>query len=737
MGICLGVFMNVLEFLNKLKISACVFGENQFTTEEERSSAFDESKHCLRSITNNEILIEIDLQVDNHENRLIAYKLQDENFRRLEEEGYEVYYFDHQGKSPYLRLYGFDNLNESNHKDFFENFVTAYCKELPIGFKYDSSFYGKFHWCPLEFAKHWKYGTIHNLKKFVNEGKKNIVKSEFLKNNRKNERTVEYGYSQLLLNPDASNSERASAVMQIFNSRKECCSAEDVFLYVNQYNNWTNYSPEETRKKVYELINKYGSQPNPLWTNTKIREKALLLLISRERNKATELLVDTLKDRNKFYTTRSDEKAEIWIYMSGIYVPEGRTYIREELRQILKEAFTEQIANQVTSKIEADSYVDAEHFFSNNSVNEIAVENGILNIETKQLSTFSPDKIFFQKIPVVFDLEMKCEKIDSFFRTVLPCEEDVQSMYELFGFCLKKEYFIEKSFMFLGDGRNGKSKCLELLKRFLGPKNVVNIPLQKFERDQYSEAELLNKLANLAGDLSDQTITYTGTFKSLTGRDIISASRKYKTMVHFTNFAKQIFATNKLPKTNDTTAAFWERWVFFTFPYTFKAQQELDVLEKELSPKEFSNYKLKNPRIIEDISLPEEMSGLLNVALFGLERLNKNKKFTTSKSAKEIKNLWIRKSDSFLAFCIEYLEESPEEIITSKLLRHNYQNYCRNTRSIPESNKRIKEVLSREFGAQDTRKYVDQEQIIVWEGIKFKDGQTYEDLFSNKRSIIS
>jgi len=726
--------METISFLENNKIiNNCVFGENQYTKEEDRSISFDKNKHCLRSVTQKEIMIEIDLENNTPENRKVAYDIQEKNYANLEKEGYEVHYFDHQGKSPYLRLYGFDNLTESNHKAFYENFVKRYCAELPIGFKYDSSFYGNFHWCPLEFSKHWRYGTVHNLIKTSNEGKKNITKTEFLENTKKNERVIESGYSQILLNPLATNTDRASAVMQIYNSRKECCSAEDVFLHIDKFNKWQDYNPEITRNKVYDLLNKYGNKPNPLWTDTKIRERFLLLLNSKQRDEATELLVNTLRERNTFYTTRNDEKAEIWIYADGIYVPEGRTYIREELRTLLKEAFTAQLATQVTAKIEADSYIDAEEFFSNNSVNEIAVENGILNIETKQLTNFTPDKIFFQKIQVTYDPKVTCEKIDSFFRDILTWEDDITSMFELFGFCLKKEYFIEKSFMFLGEGRNGKSKCLELLKRFLGPNNVVNIPLQKFERDQYSEAELLNKLANLAGDLSEQTINYTGTFKSLTGRDIISASRKYKTMVHFTNFAKQIFATNKLPKTNDTTVAFWERWVFFTFPYTFKNQDELTKLESE--PGEFPKYKLINPRIIEEIVSPQEMSGLLNKSLEGLQRLNKNKKFTTSKSAEEIKNLWIRKSDSFLAFCLENLEGSIDEIITVKLLRNKYQKYCRNTKSFPENDKRIKEILSREFGAQEIRRTMEGEQTQVWEGVRFKNGQIHEDLFSNKQSI--
>jgi len=37
-------------------------------------------------------------------------------------------------------------------------------------------------------------------------------------------------------------------------------------------------------------------------------------------------------------------------------------------------------------------------------------------------------------------------------------------MFELFGFLLYKNYFIEKGVMFIGDGRNGKGKTINLMK---------------------------------------------------------------------------------------------------------------------------------------------------------------------------------------------------------------------------------------------------------------------------------
>jgi hypothetical protein len=127
-----------------------------------------------------------------------------------------------------------------------------------------------------------------------------------------------------------------------------------------------------------------------------------------------------------------------------------------------------------------------------------------------------------------------------------------------------------------GNGRNGKSKTIELMKNFLGHKNCTGIPIQKLEKDKFSIIGLFGKMANLAGDISKEALGNTGVFKNLTGRDPIDASRKFQNSITFVNYAKMIFACNELPETNDMTDGFWERWVYLDFPYKFVSQKDYD-----------------------------------------------------------------------------------------------------------------------------------------------------------------
>jgi P4 family phage/plasmid primase-like protien len=448
-----------------------------------------------------------------------------------------------------------------------------------------------------------------------------------------------------------------------------------------------------------------------------IKEKAKEFIFLKKKSQLTELVVSYIKNNNYIYTTKDDLKSEVWIYKNGIYVPQGRSEISEIVRFILEEAYTSHLCNEVIAKIEADTFIEQEIFFKSNYLEEIPVSNGILNIMTKKISDFNPKKIFFNKLPIEYNPEAKCKKIIEHFKTVLRSEEDVPVMLELFGYLLYKEYKIEKAFMFVGGGRNGKSKTIELMKRFLGVENCSAIPLKSMHEESFDIWELFGKMGNLAGDLSKTDLKETGMFKLLVGRDTISAKRKFLTAIKFTNYAKMIFACNELPLIYDLSDGFWTKWVLMEFPYKFVTENEYYLTEA----KERKYLKIMNPDIVNQISTPEEMSGLLNESIGALHRLLKKGDFSYSVGTKEIKDIWLRKANSFMAFCMDCLTENYEIKIPKHVIRKAYALYCKNYKVKQMSDRVIKSTLEEEFGANEERSNVDGQFIRVWEGITFKE----------------
>ena len=451
----------------------------------------------------------------------------------------------------------------------------------------------------------------------------------------------------------------------------------------------------------------------------KAKTEFMMLTTGKEKNwgAASEMLAKFIEEKMWIVTTKDDIKSEMWVYKDGIYTPQGRSEIKEFLRNLLGEYYSQFIYGLVMAKIEPDTFDDYDHFFKTSYPNEVPVMNGILNIRTRELSEFNPNKIFFNKMPVEYRPECKCPKIDKFFRDVLKNEEDVNILYEMVGYGLLDEYKFEKAFMLHGEGRNGKGRSIMLIKKLFGVENCVAVSLMSLKSDNFSLSELFGKRLNLAGDIGNQDLKETNMFKSLTGRDLITAKRKFLKDLHFENNAKFVFACNELPMVYDLTKGFWERWILLDYPYTFVSKEEYDAAPDK------SMLKLKDEDILQKISTPDELSGLLNASLDALDKLEKNKMFSTTKGSEEVKSTWIRKSNSFVAFCWDNIEDNYDGRISKKDLRKKYAEYCKQHKVPAKSDFVIKKVLQETYGAVEIRGGYDSTfgmRNDSWEGIAFK-----------------
>ena len=671
----------------------------------------------------------------------------EETIANLEKEniGYELH--DHKGKCPHLTIY----LDRDAAKEEKEAVVSYYVPKESWEFA-DTSLYGV-HLIAVPYAVHWKYGTIKELVKNGGVLIINVNDEKFKKiiNNKNNEEfSLNLGgiTAKIVSRIKITDLAIEHGVIKGKGTKLyHCCfhSDKNPSLSLNDKRGWfkcfgcgksgniidfvmasEHISKEEAINKLKERadIIDYKKERKSFGDDiSKLRDVVLLNLAAHHTRDATELLCDYLKKQENIYTTRDDIKAEVWIYREGNYVPNGKTYIKEFCREILGEAYTPHITNEVINKVETDTYIDAKEFFNSESVDEIPVENGVLNILTRELSPFNPKKIFFNKLPIKYNPTKECPTIIKFFSDVLRNDSDIPILEELFGYCLLKDYRIQKAFMFNGSGANGKGRVLELLKRFLGPENCVNFPLQDFEKDNFAISQLHGKLANISGDLSNQALEYTGNFKMLTGGDIISANRKFLSRITFTNYSKQIYSANQLPKTHDLTPAFFRRWILIDFPFTFWPDGDYKKIS-EIEKQEKIGTKLKSriadPIIIDKIVSEEELSGLLNKGLDGLKRLLENKEFSYSKGIEDVKNMWIRKSDSFQAFCMDCVIADPLRMISKAELRHEYTNYCNKHKLSPMGDRSIKDTLTQEYGVVDDRKVMDEGYMMVWKGITLK-----------------
>jgi putative DNA primase/helicase len=451
-----------------------------------------------------------------------------------------------------------------------------------------------------------------------------------------------------------------------------------------------------------------------------VKDKVLQDLVQGKRYLATETLAKYINTLERIYSLRDDKKEELWIYKDGVYIPEGKSYIKEICRGFLDSAFTERFCNEVIAKISVDNLINHDDFFNNVYLDEIPVLNGILNLKTKKLSPFTPDKIFFNKINAEYDPEKDCPKLKRFFKEILQ-EDDYPGIQELFGFCLWKENFTETSFLFRAGGSNGKSKTIEIIKAFLNPVNCVSVPLSQLEDGgSFKIIELHHKLVNVAGELSKSALQETDVFKSLTGRDSVTADRKFLRPITFVNYSKMIFNCNDRPPTYDLSDGFFRRWVVFHFKKKFVSKEKYETL----SESERVNVGIKDPDIVEKLCDPDEFSGLLNWAVDGLHRLLLNKEFSNTKSTEDTREEWLKDSNNFVVFFERNLDLSRGHLVSKDDLRNVYSEFCEVNGLDPVSDKAILWYLQTK-GVSSARRTKDfgnnhSEQVTCFVGCRFK-----------------
>jgi len=127
-------------------------------------------------------------------------------------------------------------------------------------------------------------------------------------------------------------------------------------------------------------------------------------------------LADDIRADYNFVT--HEKSGEIYVYNDGIYEPRGKVVIEDEAQKRLKDFARQHHINETVKIIKFSTYEKPEKF--DNPEHKIAVENGFLDPENRELEDFSPDKIHLTKINAKYDPEADCPKIKEFLSEILP-----------------------------------------------------------------------------------------------------------------------------------------------------------------------------------------------------------------------------------------------------------------------------------------------------------------------------
>lgn len=340
----------------------------------------------------------------------------------------------------------------------------------------------------------------------------------------------------------------------------------------------------------------------------------------------------TYRPQDGVYSCEDDEIEQVvWNYFPGI-TSHKRTEVVKAVRLMLN----------MKGKIEETD--DYKHL--------IAFRNGVYNLDTKELLPFSKDYIILNKIDWNYNPNAKSKYVDSMLDKISCFDPEIRAiMEELVGYAMYRGLEYDTAFILVGSkARNGKSTFTGILEHLLGKKNCSSADLRKVcdIKDEYTQAKLYGKLANIGDDISGEYIPDPSTFKSITSGETVQARQIYGKPFEFNPYATMIFSANNIPKIKDADNGVKRRMKIIPFDYQF------DPTAADFD----RNFENKIKKGAPDCSADDSMSYLINLGLAGLDRVFNNGDFTVSQKVEAALDEYNKECNPILAWIEEYLFEN-------------------------------------------------------------------------------
>lgn len=365
------------------------------------------------------------------------------------------------------------------------------------------------------------------------------------------------------------------------------------------------------------------------------------------------------------------------IYMSDeAYIMGYMTKLCPQLKDYQKQETVKYILNYL--------YDETVEFNSNPYV--VVFKNGILDLTTMKFEEMSPDHLESIMINCDYDPHAYSPTVDEFFRTATKGNKETERLlYEAMGYSMLKTNALQKAFMLIGTGRNGKSTYLDLCKSILGKGNYASISFKDLANN-FRASSLIGKLASFAGDISSQPIQDSDLFKSITAGEEVTLEEKYKAAQTLELFSTMFFACNKLPKTPDTSDGFYRRWVIVPFTADLTGISSVDgmTFKSKLLSEESRNY-----------AAYRAVQAIKNV-------LDNTLEFTEPAEVKEIKRNYRIDNSTILSWFKENFSSNVDKLVGKKQTEAylNYTTWCEGCGRPKSSRTTFLSTLSSELGIE-------------------------------------
>lgn len=247
----------------------------------------------------------------------------------------------------------------------------------------------------------------------------------------------------------------------------------------------------------------------------------------------------------------------------------------------------------------------------------VSVRNGLLHVQTREL--YPHDARLFNTVTVPFNYDPHAAapaRWLSFLGELWRDDSDsIALLQEFFGYVISGRTDLQKILLLVGPPRAGKGVITRILEALVGRGNCAGPTLASLGTN-FGLQPLLGKPLAVVSDArlgqtnSDQVVER---LLSISGEDMLTVDRKYQEPWTGTLPTRFVIVSNELPRFGDASGAIARRFAVLNATTSFLGRE--------------------NPNLTSE--LLEELPGILNWALDGLERIAATNTFTEPASSRD------------------------------------------------------------------------------------------------------
>ena len=425
------------------------------------------------------------------------------------------------------------------------------------------------------------------------------------------------------------------------------------------------------------------------------------------------MVVELLTEGN-FYAVIGDG---LYHYEKGVYrLDEECGNIKKLINSKLKKMGSSTLTNNAINYLKDIAQVKPNAVLEEQT-DILNIRNGLLDIQPMfedglpVLLPHDPYRLSFSQISAEFDAEVDLDlTIDDFLHEVLE-PDDVQELYKLIGMAMFPTTKYQKAGLLFGEGSNGKSVTLKIIRALLGDDNCSSKSLEQLESDKFAASDLYGKLACIQADIGTDYLPHNEMFKAIVSGDQIDAQRKFGHSFQFKPYATLFFSANNLPPSKDKSPAAYRRWQHFKFGRNFVEGKNAD------------------PDLDTKLTTSGPLSGLLVCAIAGWLKLRTDNGFKETEGSKNLKQEHQEQNNPVEAFCNEYLERidddnqiQPEQRVNAKLLPKMFKAWYkdREDKDSQLSTTRINKAVKQKFSIEKKNRTINGQTKTVWLNLTYK-----------------